>query len=109
MITFEALRSEVPVQEEELRRWIDEAWIKPERQGDEPVFREIDVARVRLIVELRQEMSVGDEAVPVVLSLLDQLYAARRQMRLLCEAIDRAGSETLRRSIAAQLGHDLED
>ena len=35
----------------------------------------------------------------MVLSLLDQLYATRRRMRLLCTAIEQAGSEDLRDAI----------
>jgi chaperone modulatory protein CbpM len=36
---------------------------------------------VRLIRELRDELAVNEEALPVVLSLLDQLYALRRRVR----------------------------
>ena len=51
------------------------------------LFHEIDVARVRLIVELRDELGLDEEAMPTVLSLLDQLYEARRQMRALRQAL----------------------
>ncbi len=71
------------VQEAELRQWIDQSWVRPGGSPAEPVFHEVDVARVRLIVELRRDLGVNDEAVPVVLSLLDQLYRERdRQRRL---------------------------
>lgn len=89
----------------DLDRWVAEAWVRPERRGTEYVFREIDVARVRLVMELRDELALGEEAMPVVLSLLDQLYATRRQMRLLCEAIEQAPEE-LRRVLAERLGGD---
>jgi chaperone modulatory protein CbpM len=44
------------------------------------------VARARLIVELRDTAEVNDAAMPVVLSLLDQLYDLRRQLRRLHRA-----------------------
>lgn len=62
----------------ELTAWISEAWVTPQQEGDAYVFDEADLARVELIRDLRLEMAVNDDALPVVLSLLDQLYAARR-------------------------------
>ena len=92
MITIDRLFVSVAgLDREELERWIAQQWVRPE--GPPWRFREIDVARVRLIVELRREMAIGEEALPVVLSLLDQLYETRRQMRTLCGAIERAPDE----------------
>jgi chaperone modulatory protein CbpM len=88
MITFEAvIRSVGGVRATELRAWIDEGWVRPERQRGILVFHEIDVARVRLIHDLRRDLAIGDEALPVVLSLLDQLYAMRRRLRIVHEAV----------------------
>ena len=66
---------------EDLQSWINEGHVRPERQGNDLTFTEIDVERVRLILELRDEMAVNEEALPVVLSLLDQLYELRRRLR----------------------------
>ena len=62
----------------EVRRWVAEGLLRPE-QGD--VFAEIDVERVRLILDLRDTLDVNEEALPVVFGLLDQIYALRRQLR----------------------------
>ena len=76
----------------ELARWVERRWIVPERQGEAGVetlvFREVDVARVELILDLRREFAIDEEALPLVLGLLDQVYSLRRQMRRLCEAIE---------------------
>ena len=45
-------------------------------------------------------MQINDEALPVVLSLLDQLYEARWRMRCVADALDRAVPE--RREALAQ-------
>jgi chaperone modulatory protein CbpM len=50
-----------------------EGWIFSTEQG----FTAIDIARVRLIRHLRTELDVNDQAIPVVLHLLDQLYETR--------------------------------
>jgi chaperone modulatory protein CbpM len=78
---------------ETLQVWIAQEWVRPRRQAGEPVFEEIDVARVRLIVELRDQLDVGEPAIPVVLSLLDQLHATRARMRHLVEALEGADAE----------------
>ena len=89
MIDFNAVMDEIDgLDAEELRQWIRERWVRAE-QGDRGlVFHEVDVARVRLIRELRHELAIGDEAIPVILDLLDQVYALRRRLRRLCEAIE---------------------
>ena len=78
-----------------VQAWVEQDWVRPRREDGRPVFEEIDVARVRLIAELR-ELEVGDGAIPVVLSLLDQVHATRAQMRRLCAALDGAGEDTVR-------------
>ncbi len=86
----------------ELRRWIELGWVVPERRDSELVFSEMDVARVRLICDLRYDLAVEEETIPLVLSLLDQLYTLRRQMRALTSAIERQPEE-IRRAILDQL------
>ena len=89
MITIANVCAAIPgLTEDELRRWMDQDWIRPERRAGEPDFREIDVARIRLIVELHTALEVEEPTVPLVLSLLDQLYATRRQLRLVLDALD---------------------
>jgi chaperone modulatory protein CbpM len=45
------------------------------------MFSDADLARVRLIVDLRVTLEVEEPTVPLVLALLDQLYATRWQLR----------------------------
>jgi chaperone modulatory protein CbpM len=72
----------------ELSSWVELGWVTPEgRDRDEPAFSDLDVARVCLICDLRHDLAVEDETVPLVLSLLDQVYTLRRQMNALTGAI----------------------
>lgn len=69
------------LERQDVERWIAERWVRPDGPAGRWAFREIDVARVRLILTLRDEMEVDERALPVVLGLLDQLYDLRRRVR----------------------------
>jgi len=84
MITLDILCARfTSLNPDDLRRWIAEGHIRTDRAADDLIFTEIDVERVRLILELRDLMQVNEEALPIVLSLLDQIYELRRRMRAL--------------------------
>jgi chaperone modulatory protein CbpM len=88
MIAFETLRLEIHgLDAAELERWIGDALVRAEGEPGAWQFHEIDVARIRLILELRQEFEVEEHSLPVVLSLLDQLYDLRRRTARLNEAL----------------------
>lgn len=104
MITFDAVLTLVGgVEPVELRRWIAERWVRPEARPEGYFFHEVDVARVRLIVELRRDLAIDEEALPVVLQLLDQVYGLRRRLRALHAAID-AQSAEVREAVLSGLG-----
>ncbi len=77
----------------EVRSWVERGWVQPDAEGAIWEFREIDVARVRLIRDLRHEMEVGEEAMPVVLSLLDQVYDLRGALRRIVDAVEAQAPE----------------
>ncbi len=77
----------------QLRIWVSEEWVRPARNDAGFVFNEADVARVRLVNMLHNELEVGGEAMPIILSLIDQLHDLREQMRIISEAIDAQPNE----------------
>jgi len=88
MIVFEELLSRVAgLDRRELVRWVENRWVLPERRKKTWIFHEIDVARVELILEIRREFAIDDEALSLVLGLLDQVYDLRRQLGRLCDAL----------------------
>jgi chaperone modulatory protein CbpM len=73
----------------ELESWIEHSWIEPEPDGSGGwSFQAIDVARVRLIYDLRRDLALTEETVPLVLSLLDQVYELRAQLKAVTGALD---------------------
>jgi hypothetical protein len=55
-------------------------WIRP-ASLEEPALDETDLARLRLILDLKEGFGVNDEAVPVILHLVDQLHALHAFLR----------------------------
>jgi chaperone modulatory protein CbpM len=103
MIDFDAvLRLIAGVRAADLESWIEEGWVRPEAEPGGYRFGEIDIARVRLIQDLRRDLAINRETVPVVLNLLDQLYAMRRRLRQIDLAISAQPAE-VRRSLRVAL------
>jgi chaperone modulatory protein CbpM len=103
MITLDALRLAVDVEVSEVERWIGLDLVVPEGSGEARRFRSIDVARVRLILELKRDCGIDEAALPVVLSLLDQLYRTREQMRRLVGALEETLPPALKESLFDRL------
>lgn len=70
-----------------LENYIAREWVRPQQEEQGWYFEEIDIARIQLVSHLVQEIQVNDEGIDVALSLLDQLYGLRAQMRHLTHAI----------------------
>jgi chaperone modulatory protein CbpM len=107
-ITIDVLITQVSgLQREDLEHWIANQWVRPEdSETGDYVFHAIDVARVRLIHELHQDLQINEEALPLVLSLLDQLYDQRRRLRALTDAITAIAPEDVRHALARHLDQD---
>lgn len=86
MIAFDSLHI-AGLDEVELGRWIEASWVHARGVKGAWQFEEVDVARIRLIHTLRHELEIGEPAMPVVLSLLDQLYELRRNAARLNAAL----------------------
>ena len=79
------------VQVETLEFWLDQEWLVPERTAADVTFSDIDVARGRLIQDLKHGFGVNDEGVDIILHLLDQLHGFRRAFGDLREGVKDAG------------------
>ncbi len=102
MIRLEEVAGRFPgLAPQELVLWIERRWLRAEPgPGGGWLLTEVDVARVGLLVELRVTLEVDEEAMPLVLSLLDQLYDARRILRGLLAAVEEQ-PEPVRRAVLA--------
>ena len=88
MISFEDLLHRYKgLDRRELVHWVEDRWVLPERRDRTWIFHEVDVARVELILEIRNEFAIEDDTLSLVLGLLDQVYDLRRQLGRLCDAL----------------------
>jgi len=85
-LSFDDMLAQAQIERHVLAAWIEEGWVAPARDGDAYSFDDVDAARVGFIVELTRELAIGEEAVPVVLGLVDQLNALHVTMRKVLEA-----------------------
>ena len=81
--------------------WVAVGWLTPNAEGTQP-FSEIDVARARLIQDLRHNIGVNDEGVGVILDLVDQLHGLRRTLGGILTALQ-AQPQELRERLAVDL------
>ena len=85
----------------ELRVWVEQGWIAPAAGEGGPAFDDIDVARARMICQLRDECDVDEDAVPVILDLIDQVHGLRSELKALALAVDAEPGEVRARIRAA--------
>jgi chaperone modulatory protein CbpM len=71
------------VQVQTLDFWLEQRWLIPEQTAAGTNFSDVDVARARLILDLKADLGVNDEGVEVVLHLVDQLHGLRRALEQL--------------------------
>ncbi|PST20909.1 transcriptional regulator [Rhizobium sp. JAB6] len=73
--------------------WISQGWVVPEVTDQGRNFREADIARGRLILDLSSTMGVNEPGVDVVMDLVDQLHSLRATLRDLTDAVCRQPPE----------------
>ena len=67
-------------------------------QGEQgAVYRRVDVARLELLRDLADDFELPDDALAVVMSLVDQLHSVRADLRAVCRAITQEPAEVRER------------
>lgn len=75
------------LQRSDLEAWIREELVVPRQAAGTLLFSDMECARVRLICTLQYELEIDPETLPVVLSLVDQLYDTRQRLLSLTAAV----------------------
>ena len=71
----------------DLEAWIHEELVVPRQEAGTLFFTDMECARVRLICTLHYELEIDAVTLPVVLSLVDQLYDTRQRLLSLIAAV----------------------
>ena len=75
------------LQRSDLEAWIRDELVVPRLEEGTLRFTDMDCARVRLICTLHYELEIDADTLPVVLSLVDQLYDTRQRLLSLTAAV----------------------
>lgn len=86
----------------QLVHFVEVEFVKPRQAEGGYVFRRIDIARLELLCDLTEDLDLDETALGVVISLIDQLHAARQDLRTLGRAID-ALPDDLRERLEAEV------
>ena len=89
--------------ETRLTAFIEAEAVVPAKGAAGHMFRQIDIARLELLCEFTELYDMQAEQLAVMISLIDQLHDARRDLRIVLDAIRNEPPEVQAR-IAALLG-----
>ena len=80
------------------------AVVLPLRVESELVFRQVDIARLALLCDLSDDLDLDEDALAIVISLIDQLHVARQNLHAIARAVGAEPAE-VRTRIGTSLRH----
>ena len=109
MMRFDDLVEQIAaLQRSDLEAWIGEEIVSPQEEAGTLLFTDAECARIRLICTLRYELEIDSDTLPVIVSLLDQLYDTRQRLFSLTAAVaaqDEAVQAAILAAIKPDAGH----
>jgi chaperone modulatory protein CbpM len=81
----------------QLIAFVEAEIIVPLHSDTGPVYRHFDIARIELLCELSDQFDLQDDALGMVISLVDQLHGVRAELRSVLEAVEREKADVRRR------------
>ena len=84
-----------------LRTFVRADCVRPQETAEGPAYTDADLARIELLCELSEDFGLDEDALGVVISLIDQLHGARRELRALALAVGDQPPEVRERVRAA--------
>lgn len=83
-----------------LTRFLRAEVVRPADAGGHAVYRQVDIARMELLCDLCDDFDLGDDALGMVMALIDQLHGTRSDLRALMRALAEESDEVRRRVMA---------
>ena len=71
----------------QLVSFIEAEFVRPAETESGYIFHRVDIARLELLCDLSQDLDLDETALGIVISLIDQLHAARHKTAALARAI----------------------
>ncbi len=85
-----------------LTRFVQAEIVVPVQTEGGPRFRDIDFARLELLCELTDDLDLNEDALAVIISLIDQLHTARSELRRVLSVVQEE-HEDVRQRVAQAL------
>lgn len=82
-----------------LARFVQTEVIRPADAGGSMVYRQIDIARMELLCDLCDDFEMNEDALGIVMQLVDQLHGTRNDLLALMRALGEEPEEVLTRVI----------
>lgn len=86
-----------------LTRFVRIEVIRPADAGGRAVYRQVDIARLELLCDLCDDFELNDDALGIVMELVDQLHGTRSDLVALMRSLAEEADE-VRARITARLG-----
>lgn len=88
-----------PLTRTQLTRFVQARVVAPAHNGQQTLFRRSDLARLELLCELTETFEMRDDALDLVMSLVDQLHGVRAELRAVMEAVEAEPEEVRARVV----------
>ena len=98
----ELIAAVAPLTPDRLLHYVHLRIVRPVETEEGPRYREIDLRRVTLLCELSDDMELSEDALVIVMNLLDQLHGTRSRLAALMTALGAEEAE-VRDRIAQKL------
>lgn len=72
----------------QLESFVEGELVRPEQDETGYIYRCVDIARLELLCDLSHDLDLDETALTIVISLIDQLHAARQDLATIASAID---------------------
>ena len=85
-----------------IERWVARGMVRRADSTEADALEPIDLARLRLLNELADDLGLDDDTVEAVVALIDQVHTLRSELKLVASAIAEQPPEA-RQALAATL------
>lgn len=82
-----------PLTREHLSRFVTARMVHPSEGERGRIFRPADLARLELLCDLCDAFEMQDDALDLVMSLIDQLHGVRAELKAVMDALSREPEE----------------
>lgn len=83
--------------ETQLSAFVEAELVRPLESERGQMFRQMDIARLELLCDLAEGYGLDEDALGVIMSLVDQLHGVRAELRAVLAALDEADPELCER------------